>query len=144
MHGALMSYFCLRVMVSRIQGKAYELLYSPEAVFHSSSIREALARRLAAELQQVTDRTQKTYLRYSDSETETVDQNTMEVINVSDEALRLSLLAIIYRAVPSPPGSTAVFGTECIDATGVTLKRQQDYMAVMARDSYCLFPMYMS
>ncbi|GKT58551.1 fungal specific transcription factor domain-containing protein [Colletotrichum tofieldiae] len=144
MHGALMSYFRLWVIVSRIQGKTYELLYSPEAISQSSSIREGRARGLAAELQQVTDRTQETHAQYLKLAIEAVGQNTMEFFNVSDEVLRLSLLTIIYRAVPSPPGSVTTFGTECIDAARATLKRHEDCMAVMARDGYYLFPMYMN
>ncbi|GKT40882.1 putative transcriptional regulatory protein [Colletotrichum spaethianum] len=143
-HGALMSYFCLWVIVSRIQGKTYELLYSPEAISQPSSIREGRARGLAAELQQVTDRTQETHAQHLESAIEAVGQNTMEFFNVSDEVLRLSLLTIIYRAVPSPPGSITTFGTECINAARATLKRHEDCMAVMAKDGYYLFPMYMN
>ncbi|TIC99987.1 putative transcriptional regulatory protein C11D3.07c [Colletotrichum higginsianum] len=144
MHGALMSYFCLWVIVSRIQGKTYELLYSPEALSQSSSVREGRARGLAAELQQVTDRTQETHAQYLESAIEAVGQNTMDFFNVSDEVLRLSLLTIIYRAVPSPPGSSTTFSTECIGAARATLKRHEDCMAIMAKDGYYLFPMYMN
>ncbi|WQF79624.1 hypothetical protein CDEST_04638 [Colletotrichum destructivum] len=144
MHGALMSYFCLWVIVSRIQGKTYELLYSPEALSQSSSVREGRARGLAAELQQVTDRTQETHAQYLESAIKAVGQNTMDFFNVSDEVLRLSLLTIIYRAVPSPPGSSTTFSTECIGAARATLKRHEDCMAIMAKDGYYLFPMYMN
>ncbi|KAJ0158667.1 putative transcriptional regulatory protein C11D3.07c [Colletotrichum tanaceti] len=144
LHGALMSYFCLWVIVSSIQGKTYELLYSPEALSQSSSVREGRARGLAAELQQVTDRTQETHAQYLESAIEAVGQNTMDFFNVSDEVLRSSLLTIMYRAVPSPPGSSTTFSTECIGAARATLKRHEDCMAIMAKDGYYLFPMYMN
>ncbi|EXF81720.1 fungal specific transcription factor [Colletotrichum fioriniae PJ7] len=144
MHGALMSYFCLWVIVSRIQGKTYEQLYSPEAIAQPSAVREARARGLAAELRRVTDRTQETHSQYLKSAIEAVGENTMEFFNVSDEVLRLSLLTIIYRAVPSPPGSATTFGTECINAARATLQRHEDCMAIMAKDAYYLFPMYMN
>lgn len=75
---------------------------------------------------------------------EAVGENTMDFFNVSDEVLRLSLLTIIYRAVPSPPGSATTFGTECINAARATLQRHEDCMAIMAKDAYYLFPMYMN
>ncbi|KAF9874828.1 hypothetical protein CkaCkLH20_07522 [Colletotrichum karsti] len=143
-HGALMSYFCLWVIVSSIQGKTYEQLYSPEAIAQPTSVREGRARGLAAELQRVTERTQETHSQYLQTAIEAVGENTMDFFNVSDEVLRLSLLTIIYRAVPSPPGSPTTFGTECIDAARATLQRHQDCMEIMAKDGYYLFPMYMN
>ncbi|KAF6834065.1 fungal specific transcription factor domain-containing protein [Colletotrichum plurivorum] len=143
-HGALMSYFCLWVIVSRIQGKTYEQLYSPEAISQPISVREGRARSLAAELQQVTQRTQETHSQYLQAAINAVGENIMDFFNVSDEVLRLSLLTIIYRAVPSPPGSQTTFSTECIDAARATLQRHQDCMEIMAKDGYYLFPMYMN
>ncbi|KAF5524019.1 putative transcriptional regulatory protein [Colletotrichum aenigma] len=143
-HGALMSYFCLWVIVSSIQGKTYEQLYSPEAILQPASVREGRARGLAAELQRVTERTQETHAQYLQAAIEAVGENTMDFFNVSDEVLRLSLLTIIYRAVPSPPGSPTTFSTECIDAARATLQRHQDCMKIMAKDGYYLFPMYMN
>ncbi|KAF4824186.1 putative transcriptional regulatory protein [Colletotrichum siamense] len=143
-HGALMSYFCLWVIVSSIQGKTYEQLYSPEALSQPASVREGRARGLAAELQRVTERTQETHAQYLQAAIEAVGENTMDFFNVSDEVLRLSLLTIIYRAVPSPPGSPTTFSTECIDAARATLQRHQDCMKIMAKDGYYLFPMYMN
>lgn len=160
-HGALMSYFCLWVIVSSIQGKTYEQLYSPEAILQPASVREGRARGLAAELQRVTERTQETHVsaqhgsaclstdqfdqaQYLQAAIEAVGENTMDFFNVSDEVLRLSLLTIIYRAVPSPPGSPTTFSTECIDAARATLQRHQDCMKIMAKDGYYLFPMYMN
>lgn len=68
----------------------------------------------------------------------------MEFFNVSDEVLRLSLLTIIYRAVPSPPGSATTFSTECINAARATLQRHEDCMSIMEKDGFRLFPMYMN
>ncbi|KAL0943723.1 fungal specific transcription factor domain-containing protein [Colletotrichum truncatum] len=144
MHGSLMSYFCLWVIVSGIQGKTYEQLYSPEAISQPALVREGRARGLAAELQRVTERTQETHAQYLKAAIDAVGQNTMDFFNVSDEVLRLSLLTIIYRAVPSPPGSPTTFSTECIDAARATLQRHQDCVEIMAKDGYYLFPMYMN
>ncbi|TDZ59899.1 putative transcriptional regulatory protein [Colletotrichum trifolii] len=143
-HGVLMSYFYLWVIVAGIQGKTYEQLYSPEAVSQPASIREGRARGLAAELKRVTEQTQQTHAQYLQPAIEAIGQNAVDFFTVSDEVLRLSLLAVIYRAVPSPPGFPTTFCTECIEAARATLQRHQDCMEIMARDSYYLFPMYMN
>ncbi|OLN82133.1 putative transcriptional regulatory protein C11D3.07c 4, partial [Colletotrichum chlorophyti] len=144
LHGALMSYFCLWVTVAGIQGKTYEKLYSPEAIAQPSLVREARARGLAAELHDVRERTQETHAQHLKAAIEAIGENTMDFFNESDEVLRLSLLTIIYRAVPSPPGSPTTFGAECIEAARATLQRHEVCMAIMARDSFYLFPMYMN
>lgn len=46
------------VIVSRIQGKTYEQLYSPEAICQPIAVRESRACGLAAELKRVTDSTE--------------------------------------------------------------------------------------
>lgn len=62
---------------------------------------------------------------------------------VSDEVLRLSLLTLVYRAVPHPAGSPTTFRAECIDAARATLAKHQECMAVIEKGSIGLFSTYM-
>ncbi|KXH67887.1 fungal specific transcription factor, partial [Colletotrichum salicis] len=48
------------------------------------------------------------------------------------------------RPLAPPPGSATTFGTECINAARATLQRHEDCMAIMAKDAYYPFPMYMN
>lgn len=57
-YGPLIGYFRMWVIVSRIQGKTYEQLYSREAICQPIAVRESRACGLAAELKRVTDSTE--------------------------------------------------------------------------------------
>lgn len=52
----------------------------------------------------------------------------MEMAILGDELLHWSLLTLIYRAIPSPPGSPSTFNPECIDAARQAFATHQEYM----------------
>lgn len=63
---------------------------------------------------------------------------------ISDHVLRLSIITLIHRAVPNPPGSPTTFTVECIQAARETLAQHQECMVVVERSSVALFSSYMS
>lgn len=72
-----------------------------------------------------------------------VGKDLAEFIITSDAVLRLSLLTLVYRAVPHPPGSRTTFRPECIQAARATLERHQRCMTVVAKSKFSLFSIYM-
>lgn len=66
-----------------------------------------------------------------------------EFIVGSDAVLRLSLLTLVYRAVPHPAGSRTTFRPECIQAARATLERHQRCMDVVLKSEFGLFSIYM-
>ncbi|KAL2257532.1 hypothetical protein VTK26DRAFT_9511 [Humicola hyalothermophila] len=54
-----------------------------------------------------------------------------------DEVLHWSALTLIYRAIPSPPGSPSAFNSECIHAARQAFASHQEYME-MAGESMAL------
>lgn len=72
-----------------------------------------------------------------------VSTELAEFIVESDAVLRLSLLTLVYRAVPHPPGSRTTFRLECIEAARATLERHQRCMAIVTNSHFSLFSIYM-
>jgi len=63
--------------------------------------------------------------------------------NKADDVLRLSLLTLVYRSVPNPPGSPTTFSPECIRAARATLNIHQDCIAIINTSTLGLFSTYM-
>jgi hypothetical protein len=65
------------------------------------------------------------------------DANTpfpMDMAILGDELVHWSALTLVYRAIPSPPGSPSTFNQECIHAARQAFACHQEYME-MAGDS---------
>ncbi|GMG29669.1 unnamed protein product [Aspergillus oryzae] len=98
----------LWINLARIQGKVYEMLYSPAALRKPADERASYARQLAAEMQ----------------------MNVEEPFK-SDQVCRLSVLTLIYRAIPAAVDSRSTFVDDCIETARVTLELHQSCMTMM-------------
>ncbi|OJI88143.1 hypothetical protein ABZX51_009223 [Aspergillus tubingensis] len=114
--------YLLWVRFATIQGKVYELLYSPAALARPESERVAHARQLASEMQQVVMEPFEGI--HFDKQRSQVDQ----IFFKSDKVARLSVLTLIYRAIP-PQGTQGTFIHECIETARSALEVHQDCMA---------------
>lgn len=57
----------------------------------------------------------------------------------SDEVCRLSVLTLIYRAIPPPPDSPSTFIKECIETARAALESHQNCMAIFEQvDEYLM------
>lgn len=52
----------------------------------------------------------------------------------SDEVSRLSVMTLIYRAIPPPPNSPSTFIADCVDTARATLELNQECMASMTEN----------
>ncbi|RGP59628.1 hypothetical protein FLONG3_11144 [Fusarium longipes] len=138
----LSPFISLWIATARCQGHIYELLYSPGSMKESDDVRRFRSQKLVCDLQDI-GRRSKELTKYRAGEVKTkLGEYFMDFILISDDVLRLSLLTLIYRATPAPPGSRATFIPECIEAARATLQRHQDCMDLLGRDNVLYFPSY--
>ncbi|GKZ30858.1 hypothetical protein AbraIFM66950_010496 [Aspergillus brasiliensis] len=111
--------YFLWVRLATIQGKVYEFLYSPAALARPESERAAHARQLASEMQQEIMEPFEG-IHFNDHRSP-VD----EVFFRADKVARLSVLTLIYRAIP-PQGTQGTFINECIETARSALEVHQN------------------
>ncbi|OJJ48964.1 hypothetical protein ASPZODRAFT_60720 [Penicilliopsis zonata CBS 506.65] len=126
--------YSLWVKLASIQGKVYELLYSPAALCQPEEDRVVYARRLAAEMNQAVMQPFE-QLRPHLGHLDEIDT----IFLTSDEISRLSVLTLIYRAIPPPAGSPGTFSADCVDTARAALHRFHESMRLVARESDKLF-----
>lgn len=49
-------------------------------------------------------------------------------MHMMDKVLNRSVLTLLYRAIPSPPGSPSTFTPECVDAARSALEKHEECM----------------
>ncbi|KAJ9165344.1 Fungal specific transcription factor [Coniochaeta hoffmannii] len=133
----------LWIMISQVQGQIYERLYCPEAITQSESVRLSRAQALAERLEEIGQAQGREMEKMNAITRDNFGDELTDFCIVSDEVLRLSLLTLVYRAVPHPAGSPTTFRAECIDAARATLAKHQECMAVIEKGSIGLFSTYM-
>lgn len=150
--------YTLWITLSRIQGKVYELLFSPAALTQPETERVAHARRLAAEMQdsvmepfKVPPFLKSTYsqsLLLTDEQRLNMEFHKLSDIEIlylkSDEVSRLSVLTLIYRAIPSPPTENrSTFIPDCVQTARAALESHQDCMITLKESNEALKCSYM-
>ncbi|CAM1508091.1 Fc.00g049390.m01.CDS01 [Cosmosporella sp. VM-42] len=139
----LAPHFYIWCVTARCQGKIYEQLYSPESITQPDHVRTSRVQALVQELGAITaqaDETNKKWFAEPKEEGTVIDMAKFFII--SDKVLRCSLLTLIYRACPAPPGSTTTFSKDCIDAARGALQQHHDCMVSLEEISSVYFPSY--
>lgn len=110
--------------------------YSPAALtVHPSELgrrAEELAvecRRLAAEGKTVQEET-FAFLKMINSSA------LVDVFLQGDEVQFLATLALVYRAIPAPPGSPSRFSNECLETARETMRRHKEAVASLKYGAY--------
>ncbi|KAL2150119.1 hypothetical protein VTH82DRAFT_7795 [Thermothelomyces myriococcoides] len=119
-------------------GQAYEQLYSPAALARPQESRAESARQLVQTMLDLA-KEQEPLMKHTREKMRGVrfDANSpfpMDMAILGDELMHWSALTLVYRAIPSPPGSPSTFNQECIHAARQAFARHQEYME-MAGDS---------
>ncbi|KAL3429734.1 hypothetical protein BDV09DRAFT_35801 [Aspergillus tetrazonus] len=116
----------LWIELARIQGLVYQKLYSPAALRQDEMARVAEARWLAAEMQ---DRVMLPFKKlYPTLE----NLNPIEYLYIKcDEVCRLSVLTLIYRAIPPQTATPGTFVRECIEAARSALQAHKSSMSLL-------------
>jgi hypothetical protein len=58
----------------------------------------------------------------------TLDVDTYQLMHMMDKVLNRSVLTLLYRAIPSPPGSASTFTPECVEAARSSLEKHEEVM----------------
>ncbi|KAK4124809.1 hypothetical protein N657DRAFT_712128 [Parathielavia appendiculata] len=119
-------------------GRAYEQLYSPAALARPQEQRAESARQLVQTMVNLA-KEQEPLMRHTRDKVRGIkfDANSpfpMDMAILGDELMHWSALTLVYRAIPSPPGSPSTFNHECIHAARQAFTLHQEYME-MAGDS---------
>lgn len=126
-----------------VQGKIYELVYSPAALNQPESERVSHANRLASEMQSTVMEPFEVYGPViSERNSTNIDSQRLlstglhlsEIDKIylrSDEVNRLSIMTLIYRAIPPPAGSGSTFIPECVKTARAALESHQGCMATL-------------
>ncbi|KAK4639998.1 hypothetical protein QC761_611210 [Podospora bellae-mahoneyi] len=142
-NSGITGFFLLWVLLAKLQGQVYELLYCPEAVIAPESVKRERVRTLLGRLEEFESKTAEVIHRWSSYCREHAGDDLTDFFLVSDHVLRLSLLTMVHRAVPNPPGSPTTFSTECINVARQTLGRHQECMELIKSTNCGLFSTYM-
>ncbi|KAK3311542.1 uncharacterized protein B0T15DRAFT_549129 [Chaetomium strumarium] len=119
-------------------GRAYEQLYSPAALARPQEQRAESARQLVQTMENLA-KEQEPLMRHTREKVRGIKFNAdspfpMDMSILGDELMHWSALTLVYRAIPSPPGSPSTFNHECIHAARQAFACHQEYME-MAGDS---------
>ncbi|KAI0428421.1 fungal-specific transcription factor domain-containing protein [Xylaria sp. FL1042] len=117
---------------SMIQGKIYDQLYSPAGLARSDMERGAMAQTLASELRDIISGNKSAFQNPPPLNAGTQQEDKMRDVYFKIELVKqLSLLTLILRAVPAPPGSPTSITEACAAAAHEALDMHQECMAAI-------------
>ncbi|KAH7113618.1 hypothetical protein EDB81DRAFT_921595, partial [Dactylonectria macrodidyma] len=121
-----------RVALATIQGQIYDQIYSPRALSQASGVRAACGIHLANQLQKIPAIYGEAEAGYMQRRRESLGEEMHQVMSHSDAVVRLSILTLIYRAIPAEKPSSSIFVQECITAARDALREHQNCVSLMA------------
>ncbi|KGO44534.1 Transcription factor, fungi [Penicillium expansum] len=121
----VMAYFYQLVKLAGLAGRTYEQLYSANALGASENVRIHRALELSQELHENHAEARDENHLWGQSTSNIDEKGQIEFIAASDEVLRLSMLTLIYRAMPPGSSSRTTFGPECITSARCALESHQ-------------------
>ncbi|KAK9857508.1 hypothetical protein MYU51_021017 [Penicillium brevicompactum] len=133
------------VQVAGLAGRIYEQLYSPKALSASDETRTHRALELSQELHGYHAQARNANQFWAESTSNIHEKDQIEFTTASDEVMRLSMLTLIYRAMPQGPGSRTTFGPECITSARCALESHQAVVRAFGmQDSPLLLSSYVN
>ncbi|KAF5528556.1 putative transcriptional regulatory protein [Colletotrichum aenigma] len=139
-----LAYWVLWVETARCQGNIYELLYSPDSVTQPDAVRQSRVQSLVSDMQKLEEATRETNRRWLQESKDKSGEDLMDFYALSDETLRLSLLTLVHRAAPRPPGSTTTFSLDCVIAARSALEKHRDCVGIIKKsgNDNIFFPLH--
>ncbi|KAE8319713.1 hypothetical protein BDV41DRAFT_559872 [Aspergillus transmontanensis] len=117
--------------LAKIQGKTYNDIYSPSALMQPIDTRISRARTLVTEVKKLMDSEDELERRYNEARRRAIGDDLHEIIRRSDRVCNLSLLSLIYRAIPPEKPSGTAFCDECIATAREALKEHEKCVALI-------------
>ncbi|KAJ5355961.1 hypothetical protein N7517_010570 [Penicillium concentricum] len=116
------------VKLAGLAGRIYEQLYSAHALHIAEDTRIHRALELSQELHEYCAEARDTNQLWVQSTSDIYEQEQIHFISASDEVLRLSMLTLIYRAMPPEPNSGTSSSLECITSARCALESHQAFI----------------
>ncbi|KAH6972727.1 hypothetical protein BKA56DRAFT_493048 [Ilyonectria sp. MPI-CAGE-AT-0026] len=138
----LSAFFAMWIKTARCQGDIYEKLYSPDSVSQPNHVRVARVAAITGDLEEIRKQTSEVTAEWFNQASTKIGAPMVQLMSLSDDVLRLSLLTLAYRATRSPESTQSTFVPECIEAARATLQRHQQYMACLQSTVPYYFPSY--
>ncbi|CAG7997039.1 unnamed protein product [Penicillium salamii] len=138
----VMAYYPLWTESARLQGRIYDMLYSPCSLAQPNHVRYDQVQHLVSELQALKKETQDVNNRWIKTAKQISGEGLMDFFAVSDDVLHLSLLTLVYRAAPPSKEASTTFSSNCIKTAQATLQRHHDCMEVISKTDNIYFPKY--
>ncbi|KAG2027526.1 hypothetical protein GB937_001272 [Aspergillus fischeri] len=117
--------------LAHLQGKIYDQLYSSGALAQPQHIRTTRARRLAAELEVHTNREGRSEKLYAEALRQATSNGFLEAFVCTGKVIYLSLICLVYRAIPPEANQGTIFGKECISSAHKALEAHRQWMALL-------------
>jgi hypothetical protein len=123
---------------ARVQGRVYELLYSPAALSQAAQSRVDHAQVLAQEVQELIQYSRRLQFEWGQVDegdhlasrsSLLIAKSILALVLKANEVLFFGTLTLIYRAMPSE--ATNSFNTECIEAARETMRNHQICMQAL-------------
>ncbi|CAG7979764.1 unnamed protein product [Penicillium salamii] len=121
-------YFYQIVNLSSLAGTIYEHLYSADALLMNEDTRTHRALELSQKLHGYCEEARNANQIWAESTKEESIKQQIYFIAASDEVLRLSMLTLIYRAIPPEPISKTSLSLECITSARCALESHQAFI----------------
>ncbi|KAJ5766210.1 uncharacterized protein N7511_003826 [Penicillium nucicola] len=123
------------VKLASLSGRIYEQLYSADALRSSEDMRTHRALELSQELHGYCAEARDANQIWAQSTRENSEKEQIYFISASDEVLRLSMLTLIYRAMPPEPNSGTTLSLGCITSARCALESHQAFVQGLGMQS---------
>lgn len=120
------------IEVAGLYGRVYDNIYSPNALAQPVSIRESRARALAEELERIMATRVEFYKRPNQWTCHVAHPVPSRFIIHANRAIEYSILASIYRGIPSGQSASLAPCPQCISAARATLKETEVCIGLLA------------
>ncbi|KAF9764063.1 hypothetical protein IL306_002906 [Fusarium sp. DS 682] len=126
-----------------VQGRVYDNLYSPGALLLPDEQREANARKLAADMEQLFNTKSMTEENLYESIAASIGDTQSEVFRRTDKVAYYSMRCLVFRAVKPSPSTPSAFCDECLAAAKDGLEQHRLCLSMLKSVEALVFEFYM-
>ncbi|KAM5520881.1 fungal specific transcription factor [Fusarium oxysporum f. sp. phaseoli] len=126
-----------------LQGRIYDILYSPGSLLQQDIQRETNARRLAAEMEQLFQTKSLAEEHLFESIGASIGEKQSEVFRRTDRVAYYSMRCLVFRAVKPASLTSSAFCDECLEAAKNGLEQHRICLSMLKNVETIVFEFYM-
>ncbi|EWY82441.1 hypothetical protein FOYG_14534 [Fusarium oxysporum NRRL 32931] len=126
-----------------LQGRIYDILYSPGSLLQQEIQRETNARRLAAEMEQLFQTKSLAEEHLFESIVASIGEKQSEVFRRTDRVAYYSMRCLVFRAVKPASLTSSAFCDECLEAAKNGLEQHRICLSMLKNVETIVFEFYM-